>query len=122
VTVEHDSFGLMDKSPFVYILASQFRGTIYIGVTSDLPRRIWEHRSGVRSKFPARYAVYRLVYCEAFGDMDSAIAREKQLKRWHRQWKVNLIEADNPHWLDLAVDMGFERMPGKPKPQPQPSP
>jgi putative endonuclease len=104
----------MEREPFVYILASQWRGTLYIGVTSDLMRRIWEHRSGVRSGFPARYGVYRLVHFEPFGDMESAILREKQLKRWHRQWKINLIEEKNPHWDDLAVGLGFERLPPRP--------
>ena len=112
----------MDKWPAVYILASRFRGTLYIGVTSDLPARIWEHRAGIKSKFPAKYAVHRLVYVETLGDMDSAIAREKQLKRWHRQWKINLIEADNPLWIDLAVGLGFEPLQDRPKPRPQSSP
>ncbi len=101
----------MERHPTVYILASGFRGTLYIGVTSDLPRRIWEHRNAIRSGFPSRYAVYRLVHLEHFGDMDAAIAREKQLKNWHRGWKINLIEADNPHWTDLAVSLGFEPQP-----------
>jgi putative endonuclease len=101
----------MEREPFVYILASRFRGTIYIGVTSDLMRRIWEHRSGIKSAFPSKYGVWRLVHFEPFGDMERAIAREKQLKNWHRRWKVNLIEEKNPHWLDLALDLGFERMP-----------
>jgi putative endonuclease len=105
----------MDGVSFVYILASRFRGTIYIGVTSDLMRRIWEHRSGIRSRFPSRYAVYRLVRYEAFGDIELAIRREKQLKRWHRPWKINLIEADNPGWDDLAVALGFERLPEEPR-------
>jgi putative endonuclease len=74
-------------------------------------RRIWEHRSGIRSGFPKRYSVYRLVYFEPFGDMENAILREKQLKRWHRQWKINLIEEKNPHREDLAVGLGFERLP-----------
>ena len=111
----------MERNPCVYILASGFRGTLYIGVTSDLIRRVWEHRNGVRSGFPARYSVYRLVRCEMFGDMESAILREKQLKRWHRQWKINLIESDNPHWIDLAIEMGFERLVDKPQPRPQAS-
>ncbi|HEX2763573.1 MAG TPA: GIY-YIG nuclease family protein [Allosphingosinicella sp.] len=101
----------MDRDPFVYILASGFRGTIYIGVTSDLMRRVWEHRSGIRSRFPSRYGVFRLVHFEPFGDMGLAIAREKQLKRWHRRWKINLIEEKNPDWIDLAVELGFERLP-----------
>ena len=111
----------MERAPFVYILASRFRGTLYIGVTSDLVRRIWEHREGIRSGFPARYSVYRLVYVEAFADMDAAITREKQLKRWHRPWKINLIEADNARWEDLAVGLGFAPLADKPKPCPDPS-
>jgi putative endonuclease len=104
----------MDRDPFVYILASRFRGTIYTGVTSDLMRRIWEHRSGIRSHFPALYAAFRLVHFEPFGDMELAIRREKQLKNWHRQWKINLIEEKNPHWDDLAVNLGFDRLPDDP--------
>ena len=105
----------MDRVSFAYILASRFRGTLYTGVTSDLMRRIWEHRSGVRSRFPGRYSVYRLVWWEAFGDIERAILREKQIKRWHRPWKVNLIESTNPHWDDLAVKLGFDRLPEEPK-------
>jgi putative endonuclease len=97
----------MAKEPFVYILASAFRGTIYIGVTSDLMARIWEHRQGAKPGFTSRYSVHRLVHFEPFADMDSAIAREKQLKRWHRQWKINLIEEKNPRWEDLATALGF---------------
>lgn len=106
----------MERDPFVYILASGFRGTIYIGVTSDLPGRLWQHRSGAAPGFTSRYCVYRLVHFEPYADMDTAIAREKQLKRWHRQWKINLIEAANPHWDDLAIRLGFERLPERPKP------
>jgi putative endonuclease len=101
----------MERNPCVYILASQFRGTLYIGVTSDLVARIWQHRNAGGSRFTSRYGVYRLVLVEHFGDMESAILREKQLKRWHRPWKINLIERDNPHWLDLAVGLGFEPLP-----------
>jgi putative endonuclease len=101
----------MDRDPFVYILASQFRGTLYIGVTSDLMRRIFEHRAGIRSGFAKQYSVHRLVHFEPFADMESAIAREKQLKRWHRQWKINLIEEKNPNWDDLAVGLGFDKLP-----------
>ena len=78
-------------------LASRFRGTIYTGVTSDPMRRIWEHRNGIRYRFPSRCSIYRFVWWEAFGDIEFAIRREKPIKRWHRQWKVNLIEATNPH-------------------------
>ncbi len=106
----------MERQPFVYILASQRRGTLYIGVTSDLTRRIWEHRSGARPGFATRYKVTRLVHFEEFGDMYAALEREKQLKRWHRQWKINLIEERNPHWEDLAVALGFDPLPAPPIP------
>jgi putative endonuclease len=96
------------RVPCVYILASDHYGTIYIGVTSDLIGRLWQHRNGAVPGFTSRYGVYRLVHFEMFNDMDSAIAREKQLKRWHRQWKLNLIDAENPEWRDLAVGLGFE--------------
>jgi putative endonuclease len=105
----------MDRVSFVYILASRFRGTLYTGVTSDLTRRIWEHRNRIRSRFPSRYSVFRLVWFEAFGDIELAILREKQLKRWHRGWKINLIEARNPHWDDLAIPLGFDPLPDPPE-------
>jgi putative endonuclease len=105
----------MERDPFVYMLASRFRGTLYTGVTSDLMRRIWEHRNGIRSRFPSRYGVFSLVWFEPFGDMELAIRREKQIKNWHPPWKINLIEEKNPHWLDLAVDLGFERLPERPR-------
>ena len=92
----------------VYILASGHYGTLYIGVTSDLMKRLCEHRTGAVPGFTSRYGVIRLVHFETFGDMDSAIAREKQLKRWRRQWKINLINAENPEWRDLAGGLGFE--------------
>ena len=97
----------IERAPCVYILASRPRGTLYIGVTSDLQQRLWQHREGITDGFVARYEVYRLVRFEMFGDMEGAILREKQLKRWHRQWKINLIEGDNPHWIDLAIGLGF---------------
>ena len=83
----------MSKQPCVYLLASQPNGTIYIGVTSNLIARLFEHRSGTAKGFTSRYRVYRLVRYEFFATMPEAIAREKQLKRWHRRWKVNLIES-----------------------------
>ncbi|UYH54834.1 GIY-YIG nuclease family protein [Qipengyuania sp. SS22] len=98
----------IDREPCVYILASQPRGTLYVGVTSDLAKRLWQHREGITGGFVARYKVHRLVRFEMFGDMEQAILREKQLKNWHRQWKLNLIERDNPHWADLAVGLGFD--------------
>jgi len=109
----------MTKEPYVYILANAFRGTLYIGVTSDLTARIWQHRERVKPGFTSGYSVHRLVHFEPFADMDSAIAREKQLKRWHRQWKINLIEEKNPRWEDLAVALGFEPLEEKPKAQRQ---
>ena len=92
--------------PCIYILASQRNGTIYIGVTSDLVQRIWKHRNGAFPGFTSRHRVFRLARYEQFGTMELAIAREKQLKRWHRGWKINLIEQDNPEWRDLAFDIG----------------
>lgn len=97
-----------DKQPCVYILASKPYGMIYIGVTSDLIQRLHQHRTGVINGHTARYAILMLVRFELSGDMHSAIAREKQLKRWHRQWKINLIHSENPQWIDLAVGLGFD--------------
>ena len=93
--------------PCVYILASCHYGTLYIGVTSDLLARLWQHRNAALPGFTAKYHVHTLVHFEMFGDMEHAIAREKQLKRWHRQWKINLINESNPHWADLAVGLGL---------------
>jgi putative endonuclease len=95
------------KQPCVYILASQPYGTLYIGVTSNLLARLWQHRNGEVKGFTSRYRVHRLVRFEQFGSMYEAISREKQLKCWHRQWKINLIESDNPHWIDLAPSLGL---------------
>jgi putative endonuclease len=91
----------MAKVGYVYILASMTRGTLYVGVTSDLPGRIWEHRNGVKSGFASRYGVVRLVHFEIFDDISDAIAREKALKKWRRKWKVELVEQDNPDWREL---------------------
>jgi putative endonuclease len=96
-----------DRQPCVYILASKHYGTLYIGVTSDLPGRLWQHRNNVVPGFTSRYGIQRLVHFELFGTMELAITREKQLKRWHRQWKINLINESNPHWADLAVGLGL---------------
>ncbi|WP_174279369.1 GIY-YIG nuclease family protein [Sphingomonas bacterium] len=98
---------MRQRTPAVYILAGQRRGTLYIGVTSDPLGRWWQHREKQVRGFTNRYGVTRLVLVEFFGDMEHAILREKQLKRWHRAWKINLIEATNPCWRDLAVDYGF---------------
>ena len=88
-------------SPCVYILASRRNGTLYIGVTSDLIARAWQHRNGISGGFAARYRVHRLVWFEGHDTMEQAIAREKAMKRWMRRWKVELIERCNPGWLDL---------------------
>lgn len=98
----------MDRQPCVYILASDHNGTLYIGVTSNLITRLHQHRTADRVGFTARYGIKRLVRFEMFDDMPTAIAREKQLKRWRREWKLNLIEQDNPGWSDLAIGLGFD--------------
>ena len=100
----------MDKQPIVYILASGKCGTLYIGVTSDLSARLYHHRAGTMPGFTSRYGVHRLVWFEGHDSMAAAIAREKALKKWNRDWKLNLIETDNPEWLDLAIGLGFEPM------------
>jgi putative endonuclease len=86
---------------YVYILASRIGGTLYVGVTSDLVRRVYEHREKLRKGFTERYGVARLVYFERFGDIGDAIHREKRLKKWNRAWKVRLVEDTNPNWDDL---------------------
>src|SRR5450756_2101986 len=86
------------KQPAVYILASRLNGTLYTGVTSDLVRRVYEHRNNLADGFTKRYTVHSLVYYELHADMTEAIYREKQIKKWNRQWKVNLIEQGNPEW------------------------
>lgn len=90
-----------EKIYSVYILASKPYGTLYIGVSGDLISRVVEHRSGQKPGFTSRYKVFTLVYFETFGEIDYAIQREKTMKKWPRQWKINLIERDNPHWQDL---------------------
>ena len=96
-----------DKQPCVYILASGHYGTLYTGVTADLVARPWQHRNGALPGFTSRYKVHRLVHYELFGDMERAISREKQVKNWHRPWKINLINRENPDWRDLAVGLGL---------------
>jgi putative endonuclease len=93
---------------YVYILASRPRGTLYIGVTSDLIRRVHEHRSKAVPGFTKKYGVHRLVYFETFGDIESAILREKQMKEWKRAWKIKLLEAENPFWEDLYPALAAE--------------
>ena len=91
----------MNKQPAVYILASKRNGTLYVGVTSDIVKRIWEHKNDIVEGFTKRYNVHRLVWYELHERMESAIAKEKQLKNWKRKWKLELIENCNPDWLDL---------------------
>jgi putative endonuclease len=89
----------------VYILCNRRNGTLYIGVTSNLAHRIWQHREGVADGFTKRYGTGRLVHAEAFEDVSLAIAREKALKKWRRDWKIALIERDNPEWDDLYLTL-----------------
>mgnify|MGYP003627689159 CR=1 FL=1 len=89
---------------YVYILASKIRGTLYIGMTNDLQQRVFEHKSGVNKGFTEKYNISNLVYYETFQDVNKAIAREKNLKKWKRDWKIRLIEEENKKWSDLAKD------------------
>ena len=89
------------KSYWVYILASQLGGTLYVGITSDLIRRVYQHREKQTRGFTTRYDVTRLVYFEQYDDPENAIRREKRLKKWTRAWKIQLVEKDNPDWDDL---------------------
>lgn len=101
---------------WVYILASKPYGTLYIGVTNNLLGRVEAHRAGRGARFTAQYGVKMLVYHESFADIEVAIQREKTLKHWVRQWKINLIERDNPRWLDLYP--GLVSLPGNRLPDP----
>jgi len=91
----------VSKFPAVYILSNKKNGTLYIGVTSNLVNRIWQHKNDVIEGFTQKYSIHVLVYFEIQEDMISAIAREKQLKKWNRKWKIALIEKENPNWIDL---------------------
>lgn len=93
------------KRFYVYILTNKRNGTIYIGVTNNLPRRLDEHRSGFVEGFTKKYGLQRLVYYEVVDEAEVAIKREKQLKKWNRAWKISLIEKLNPEWRDLSVDL-----------------
>ena len=91
----------MTKQPAVYILSSERNGTVYIGVTSDLVKRVWEHKQDLVEGFTKQYGIHTLVYFELHVDMAQAIQREKQLKKWKRSWKLRMIELKNPDWHDL---------------------
>ncbi len=95
----------MDRQPHVYLLASKRNGTLYVGVTSDLVKRIWEHKNNVVEGFTSRHKIHHLVWYELHGTMESAIIREKSLKRWKRRWKLELIEKENPQWRDLYKEL-----------------
>ena len=90
---------------YVYILASKKNGTLYIGVTNDLIRRIYEHKNDLNDGFTKKYQVHNLVYFELFEDSYNAIVREKRIKTWKREWKIELIEKNNPDWKDLYSDL-----------------
>jgi putative endonuclease len=93
------------KQPAVYILASHRNGTLYVGVTSNLLQRVWQHKNDLGEGFTKKYQVHILVYYELHNDMLSAITREKQLKKWNRDWKLKMIEKDNSTWRDLWEDI-----------------
>lgn len=96
---------MSDKHPCVYILASRRNGTLYVGVTSDLARRVFEHRSDATPSFTRSHSVHRLVFAEFHDTMEDAILREKRIKKWRRAWKLELIERHNPQWRDLYDDL-----------------
>ena len=93
------------KTYYVYILTSKRNGTLYIGVTSGLKKRVYEHKMGLVECFTKKYKIHMLVYYEQTSDARAAIQREKQLKKWNRQWKLNLIERNNPQWKDLYDEL-----------------
>jgi putative endonuclease len=101
---------------FVYILANRRNGALYTGVTSDLHKRIAQHRIAATPGFAAKYGIKRLMWFEPHGDIAAAIQRETRIKRWNRSWKIALIEAENPEWHDLAVSLlGFEALSALPQ-------
>ena len=95
----------MEKQFAVYMMASQRNGTLYVGVTSNLPKRVWEHREGVVAGLTSEYGVKSLVWYELNDDAEAAILREKQIKKWNRAWKLKLIEGKNPGWSDLCAEI-----------------
>ncbi|MFY9462636.1 MAG: GIY-YIG nuclease family protein [Candidatus Sungiibacteriota bacterium] len=97
------------KTYYVYILASKRDGTLYIGVTNNLQRRVSEHQQGLVEGFTKKYRVYHLVYYETTSDISAALQREKHLKKWNRKWKLELIEKENPEWKDLITGFPLSR-------------
>lgn len=97
-----------ELQPCVYILGSDRNGTFYTGVTSNLLQRIYQHRNGITKGFTSKHKVPQLFYFEMHGEMESAIRREKAIKRWKREYKLNIIERENPEWTDLAIGLGFD--------------
>ena len=106
---------------YVYILASRRNGTLYVGVSNDIMRRTWEHKSGLVEGFTKKYGVHILVYYELYDDINVAIAREKRLKRWNRAWKIKRIEENNSGWNDLydrlTGEIALPDLPGSPSPR-----
>jgi len=98
-------YNILVRNYYVYILASKRNGTLYIGVTNDLTRRIYEHKNGWADGFTKKYNVKMLVYFDSTNNIESAITREKQIKKWHRNWKLKLIEGMNPDWKDLSLEL-----------------
>ena len=95
----------MKRACCVYIMANGRNGTLYIGVTSDLPKRVWEHKNDAAKGFTQKYKIHTLVYYEQTENINSAIEREKQMKKWNRKWKLRIIEEFNPEWRDLYEDI-----------------
>jgi len=95
----------MEKQYFVYLLASKPYGTLYVGLTSNLIHRVFQHKEGLVDGFTKKYDVHQLVYYDVHLDIREAILREKRLKKWNRQWKINLIEQNNPHWINLSIGL-----------------
>lgn len=93
------------KTYYVYILASKKNGTLYVGVTSDIKKRIYQHKQGLVEGFTKNYSISNLVYFESTTDVKSALQREKQIKKWNRSWKLELIEKENPTWQDLSKSL-----------------
>ena len=96
---------MLVKEYYLYILSSQKYGTLYIGITNNLLKRVYQHKQNLLEGFTKSYGVHQLVYYEAHADINEAILREKRLKKWRRDWKINLIERDNPHWVDLYFEL-----------------